>query len=81
MFLGVPLPPYNPDVGYNCPMFLSNIDYYNFQSESDKAQVFGTCIPNPCFTIPMASDMPIGGFWLRHLNVQFPPERASLPNT
>lgn len=72
IFLGVPLPLFELGT-YYCPMFLSNIDYYLFQAESDVGQVFGSCIPNPCLTMPMATYMSIGGFWLTSLYVEFPP--------
>jgi hypothetical protein len=54
-------------------LFLSYIDYYIFKPESDRAQVFGSCIPNPFLTMPISTDMYVGGFWLAYLYVSFPP--------
>lgn len=68
IFLGMPLPLYSPGPRF-CPMFLSNIDYYIFQPESDATQVFGSCIPNPCLTMPMATYLLIGGFWFTSLYI------------
>jgi hypothetical protein len=72
IFLGIPLRLYTAGT-YFCPMLLSNIDYYIFQPESDTAQVFGSCVPNPCLTVPIATDMYFGGVWLTYLYVDFPP--------
>ncbi len=72
VFLGIPLPLYSPG-RYYCPMFLSDIEYYIFQPESDVTGVFASCIPNPCLTLPMATDISVGGFWVTYLYVKFPP--------
>ena len=72
ILIAIPLPLYGPGP-YMCPMILSNVDYYIFQPESDTAQVFGSCVPNPCLTVPVAMDMYFNGFWLTYLYVDFPP--------
>lgn len=72
VFLEIPLPLYSPGARF-CPMILSYIQYFIFQPETDAVQVFGSCTPNPCITIPMATHLSVGGFWLASIYVNFPP--------
>ena len=58
-----PLALYNPTATYSCPLILSGVTSYLFQPLSDTAAIVGTCDPNPCFTIGIASSPSFDGYW------------------
>ena len=53
---------YAPGV-YGCPEILSGIASYSFYPLSDRAQVNGSCTPEPCFTEEMNSTYAVHGAW------------------
>ncbi len=53
-----PLKLYDPTVLYHCPMILAGITAYEFQPQSNVADVYGSCDPNPCI-----EGMTIDPYW------------------
>ena len=59
-----PLRLYDPKALYHCPMILSSISSYLFQPNSDNADVYGSCDPNPCFTgFEISAALSLKGYW------------------
>ncbi|HXW95609.1 MAG TPA: hypothetical protein VEJ19_07880 [Nitrososphaerales archaeon] len=63
---------YGP-VPYSCPMILSGISSYSFYPLSDRADVYGSCGSNPCFTEDMNTTAVVGGNWSGGSLVPLPP--------
>jgi hypothetical protein len=57
---------------YSCPMILSRISSYSFYPLSDRADVVGSCEPNPCFTEEMNATSVVGGHWNGNSSVPLP---------
>jgi len=58
-----PLSLYQPNGIYACPMILSGISQYSFYPQSSKAQVWGSCTPEPCQVRDVSGSNEISGFW------------------
>ena len=63
---------YEPS-SYGCPMILSGINSYSFRPLSDKADVYGSCEQNPCFTEEMNTSGAVEGNWSGRALEPLPP--------
>jgi len=58
---------------YFCPMILTGISSYSFYPLSDRAEVYGSCEKNPCFTEDMNTTGAIQGNWSGSSMAPLPP--------
>ncbi len=67
-----PLVLYDPKAVYNCPMMLARITAYSFLSQTDIADVYGSCEPNPCLVdMQISANLTSRGYWTAGPKSQF----------
>jgi len=48
---------------FHCPLILSSISQYSFYPDGYKAQIWGSCTPEPCGSVEAISNIPLNGYW------------------
>jgi hypothetical protein len=79
-----PLMLYSPYAMTSCPGIFSVISRYSFYPESSKAQIWGSCNPEPCQADdlggpPISASNEVNGFWSTIPYIQWS-SRSALPS-